>query len=139
MGIGMKPRDGRKQINKKSPDRMVMIDLTGKWKYRENYGYGITEGELFLKQEGSELSGRIIFTDKPKEEEPYMLQEFLKGRIEEHKVKLDAVEVDIIHSEHEIYYELDSWFGVLVDDVTIMGVSVDAQGVEGNFSFEKVT
>lgn len=138
MAIGMKLRNGREQVNKNIPDHIVMIDLTGKWKYKENYGYGITEGELFLKQEGNELSGRIIFTDKPKEEEPYMLQEFLKGSIEEHKVKLDAIEVDIIHSEHEIYYELDSWFGVLVDDVTIMGVSVDTQGVEGNFSFEKI-
>ena len=31
-----------------------------------------------------------------------MLQEFLVGRLEEHKVKLDAEEFDIIHSEHEI-------------------------------------
>ena len=52
------------------------MDLTGKWKYKEDYGYGVAEGELFLKQEGNDLSGRIIFTDKLEGEEGYMVQEF---------------------------------------------------------------
>ena len=108
------------------------MDLTGKWKYKEDYGYGVAEGELFLKQEGNDLSGRIIFTDKLEGEEGYMLQEFLVGRLEEHKVKLD-----IIHSEHEIEYELDSWFGILVDADTIVGVSKDGQGIEGKFTFTR--
>jgi len=42
------------------------MDLTGKWKYKENYGFGIAEGELYLKQEGELLSGKIVFTDKLK-------------------------------------------------------------------------
>lgn len=113
------------------------MDLTGKWKYREDYEYGVAEGELFLKQEAGNLTGRIIFTDKLNDEEAYMLQEFLTGSIEDHKVKLDAEEFDIIHSEHEITYELDSWFGVLVDDDTILGVSKDGQGIEGKFSFKR--
>ena len=113
------------------------MDLTGKWKYKEDYGYGVAEGELFLKQEGNDLSGRIIFTDKLEGEEGYMLQEFLVGRLEEHKVKLDAEEFDIIHSEHEIEYELDSWLGILVDADTIVGVSKDGQGIEGKFTFTR--
>ena len=56
---------------------------------------------------------------------------------EEHKVKLDAEEFDIIHSEHEIEYELDSWFGILVDADTIVGVSKDGQGIEGKFTFTR--
>lgn len=66
------------------------------------------------------MSGRIIFTDKLEGEEGYMLQEFLVGRLEEHKVN-GCEEFDIIHSEHEIEYELDSWFGILVDADTIVG------------------
>ena len=75
--------------------KISKVDLTGKWKYKEDYGYGVAEGELFLKQEGNDLSGRIIFTDKLEGEEGYMLQEFLVGRLEEHKVKLDAEELSI--------------------------------------------
>ena len=36
------------------------MELTGKWRYQEEYGYGMTEGELVLTQEGEQLSGRII-------------------------------------------------------------------------------
>lgn len=122
-------------LNLKS--KISKVDLTGKWKYKEDYGYGIAEGELFLKQEGNNLSGRIIFTDKLEGENAYMLQEFLEGTLEEHKVKLDAKEYDIIHSEYEISYELDCWFGILVDDNTIIGVSKDDQGIEGKFTFTR--
>ena len=36
------------------------MDLTGKWRYIENYGYGVAEGELYLKQKGQTLAGRIV-------------------------------------------------------------------------------
>lgn len=114
------------------------MDLTGKWRYIENYGYGVAEGELYLKQEGNRLSGRIVFSDKLEGEDAYMIQEFLTGEIDGRKIRLDATEFDIIHAEYKVSYELDSWFGVLVDDMTIKGVSSDDQGVEGYFEFEKV-
>ena len=109
------------------------MDLTGKWRYIENYGYGVAEGELYLKQKGQTLAGRIVFTDKVEGESSYMIQEFLKGELEGRKVRLEAVEFDIIHSEFPITYQLDHWFGLLVDDNTIKGVSKDGQGVEGYF------
>ncbi len=114
------------------------MNLTGKWKYTENYGYGVAEGELYLTQRDQLLSGRIVFTDKVEKETSYMIQEFLTGTLEGRKVKLEATEFDIIHSEFSITYELDSWFGMLVDDTTIKGVSVDEQGVEGYFEFQKM-
>ena len=114
------------------------MDLTGKWRYIENYGYGVAEGELYLKQKGQTLAGRIVFTDKVEGESSYMIQEFLKGELEGRKVRLEAVEFDIIHSEFPITYQLDHGFGLLVDDNTIKGVSKDGQGVEGYFEFEKV-
>lgn len=114
------------------------MDLAGKWKYNEEYLHGKAEGELILEQDGERLSGRIIFTDQVEDEETYMIQEFLEGEIDDRKVKLNAVEYDIIHANQHIFYELDSWFGICVDDRTIVGVSVDGQGIEGRFTFEKM-
>ncbi|MCM1031444.1 MAG: hypothetical protein NC410_08420 [Oscillibacter sp.] len=114
------------------------MELTGKWRYREEYGYGMTEGELVLTQEGEQLSGRIIFTDRMDDEEEYMIQEFVRGWVRDRKVKLEAYEYDIIHSEHEVVYELDCWFGILLDEGTIKGISEDDQGVEGYFVFERM-
>ena len=113
------------------------MELTGKWRYREEYGYGMTEGELVLTQEGEQLSGRIIFTDRMDDEEEYMIQEFVRGWVRDRKVKLEAYEYDIIHSEHEVVYELDCWFGILLDEGTIKGISEDDQGVEGYIVCER--
>ena len=63
------------------------MDLTGKWRYIENYGYGVAEGELYLKQKGQTLAGRIVFTDKVEGESSYMIQEFLKGELEGRRVR----------------------------------------------------
>ena len=62
------------------------MNLTGKWKYTENYGYGVAEGELYLTQRDQLLSGRIVFTDKVEKETSYMIQEFLTGTLEGRKV-----------------------------------------------------
>ena len=126
------------------------MDLTGKWKYQEKYGifededgnecfYGTAIGELFLTQKGEELSGKIVFMDHPGDEQPYMLQEFIEGRIEGDHIIIDAIEMDLIHSDEDIYYELDHWHGTLLNNNLIAGISCDDQDVEGQFSFERIS
>jgi len=114
------------------------VDLSGKWRYSEDYGYGLANGELHISQEGTRVKGRIIFTDSLHEEESFMIQEFVEGVVINNKFILDATEWDLIHSESEIEYELDSWCGDIVTDSLIQGKSVDEQGIEGKFEFEKI-
>lgn len=114
------------------------IDLNGKWDYTENYGYGMAKGELHIVHDGDSIEGRIIFTDTVfGEQSSFMIQEFLKGRIENDRLILNAVEYDIIHSDEEISYELDSWDGNIISKNLITGKSVDDQGIEGNFEFKR--
>ncbi len=114
------------------------MDLTGKWRYEENYTYGRTKGELLLKQTGDRLSGKIIFTDEVNGESAYMIQETLTGYVDGDRVKLDAEDYDVIYAEQEVAYELDSWFGTIVDEDMISGLSKDLQGVVGHFSFVRM-
>jgi hypothetical protein len=114
-----------------------MSELGGKWRYKEVYSRGEASGELHLEQDGATLSGKIIFTDRVTDGSTFMLQESLTGSVEGRKVKLKAVGYDVIHTDSQMCYELDSWFGILVDDATIVGLSLDAQGEEGYFSFER--
>jgi hypothetical protein len=114
-----------------------MKSLTDKWIYHEEYDNGEAEGELFLSQEGEQLSGKIIFTDHPDDGEASMIQEIVAGTLDQRKVRIDALEFDVIHSEHALNYELDRWFGVWVDEDTIIGMSVDEQGVEGHFVLKR--
>ncbi len=112
--------------------------LTGKWLYEEDYGYGNAKGELLLKQEGRKLSGKIIFSENVDDTDTFMIQEELEGEIILNRIRLKATEYDIIHADYEIRYELDSWDGMLINETTIEGDSLDDQGVSGSFKFEKV-
>ena len=115
-----------------------ILNLAGKWRYNEDYGYGLANGELHLSQDGNKVQGRIIITDNLHNEESFMIQEFVEGVIIDNKIIIDAVEWDIIHSEKEIIYELDSWNGDIVSEELIQGKSMDDQGIEGRFEFKKM-
>ena len=115
-----------------------VINLSGKWKYKEDYGYGLANGELHISQEGNKIQGRIIFTDNIHEEKEFMIQEFVEGVVLESKIVIDAIAWDVIHSENEIIYELDSWCGDIVSSELIRGESIDKQGIEGKFEFTKI-
>lgn len=115
-----------------------IVDLSGKWKYKEDYGYGLANGELHISHEGNKIQGRIIFTDNIHNEKEFMIQEFVEGVVIESKIVIDAVAWDIIHSDKEISYELDSWSGDIVSSKLIRGKTIDKQGIEGEFEFTKI-
>lgn len=81
------------------------------------------------------MSGRIIFTDKLEGEEGYMLQEFLVGRLEEHKVKLVPKSLILFIPNTRSSTSWIVGLGILVDADTIVGVSNVGQGIEGKFTF----
>ncbi|RUT78405.1 hypothetical protein [Ancylomarina longa] len=112
--------------------------LTGKWIYEEDYGYGMAKGELLLVQKGRKLSGKIIFSENVDAAETFMIQEILEGEIIQNRVIIKAIEYDVIHADFEIRYELDSWNGMLINETTIEGDSVDEQGITGSFRFTKL-
>ncbi|MGQ1908895.1 hypothetical protein ACT3CE_03820 [Marinifilum sp. RC60d5] len=113
--------------------------LTGKWIYEEDYGYGTAQGELLLTQKGRKLSGKIIFSENVESSDTFMIQEIIEGEIIQNRIKIKAIEYDIIHSDYEIRYELDSWDGMLINETTIEGESIDNQGIAGSFRFSKLT
>ena len=115
-----------------------MDSLSGKWLYEEDYGSGKAKGELYLKQIGKRLVGKIIFLENIESSKSVMVQEFLEGEINGNRIILKATEYDIIHSEQTVFYELDCWKGILLNEFTIEGESLDSQGIYGSFIFQKV-
>jgi len=112
--------------------------IAGKWKYSENFGYGTAKGELIIEQEAEQLKGKIIFNENADSSETFMIQEKVEGKIIGDKVEIYAIEFDVIYSDYDISYELDSWIGKILDENTIAGISRDEQGVEGNFKFTRI-
>jgi hypothetical protein len=122
----------------KKMEEKKIESLTGKWIYEEDYGYGTAKGELLLEQNGKKLSGKIIFCENADSEDTFMIQENIEGEIIKNRIKIKAIDFDVIHSEYEIRYELDSWEGMLINETTIEGESLDEQGIAGNFRFSKL-
>ena len=114
-----------------------MEDLSGKWMYREEYERGKSTGEMTLKQVGARLSGKIIFMDRADNGESFMMQEELSGTLDGRKIRLKAISADVVYAERAIEYKLDEWFGLLVDEHTIIGLSRDEQEIEGYFTFSR--
>ena len=114
------------------------MNLSGKWNYKENYSNGTSVGLLIIEHVDDLIMGHIIFSDKVRGETPYMIREFVKGSVKDSRIKLVATEYDIIHSDFELTYELDRWFGTIKTENLILGASLDDQGIEGRFRFERV-
>lgn len=115
-----------------------MDSLSGKWLYEEDYSSGKAKGELLLKQIGKRLIGKIIFVDNIEAPNFVMIQEFVEGEINGSHVFLQAIEFDVIHADQPVSYELDYWKGMLLNEYTIEGESLDNQGICGNFIFKKI-
>ena len=123
---------------KKEKNAKKNTSIAGKWKYSENFGYGTAKGELIIEQEAEQLKGKIIFNENADSSETFMIQEKVEGKIIGDRVEIYAIEFDVIYSDYDISYELDSWIGKLLDENTIAGISRDEQGVEGNFKFTRI-
>lgn len=67
-----------------------IVNLTGKWHLTEEYDDGETTAEVYLTQQGSKLYGRMRITDKPDDEDVFVIEETIVGFINEKKYHYQA-------------------------------------------------
>jgi len=116
------------------------MNLSGTWKYCEDFSHGDSEGELVLTQEGNLLCGVLTHTETPIDGAPYSIEQTMEG-VYDNKDKsfiLKANTFTILAAEEEILYELDSFVAQVMTEDLIVGTSEDEQGVLGVFSFKRI-
>ena len=113
------------------------MDLTGKWTFKEEFDFGIDEGEAVLAQAGSRVYGILDFTERIEDETPFKVKCHLEGKLDGEKIKLEVVDFEIMASEPIEYYP-EIREGVINSNGQIVGSSEDEQGVCGVFIMEKV-
>lgn len=111
-------------------------DLSGTWRIVETYDGGITNGTLHLMQNGRELSGQLVLVDQPDGEEEFMVQMGISGVVTGSKVTFAATDYQILRG-YSPGYELDQWYGEILDDETIEGNTMDSGGVAGEFRLNR--
>jgi hypothetical protein len=116
------------------------MNLSGTWKYSEDYTYGDSVGELVLEHKGRQLKGTLIHCETPIEGSSFKVKQELKGLfdINDKSFVLKAVSAEVLESEEDILYELDSFAVQVMNEDLIVGTTEDEQGVLGVFSFKRI-
>jgi hypothetical protein len=110
------------------------INITGRWKFQEDFGFGKDSGFAFLKQSGSRIKGILRFTEQIEGEETFIVKQEVSGQVEGNKIHLKSHSCEILFSEEDIIYELDTWVGEITPDGKIIGNSKDSEGTGGAFT-----
>ncbi len=114
-----------------------MIDLTGKWKFKEEFGFGLDEGTADFVQKGNVLNGELLFTEKIDDEPAFVVRCSVKGIVENNNVFFEVTEF-AIDSNIDIEYFPEKREGIVNVQGQIVGSSEDEQGICGVFVMERV-
>lgn len=114
------------------------MDLTGRWRFKEEFDFGVDEGFAVIEHKGNKLSGVLEFTEYIQEEAPFKIKCNISGFAEGEKVILKVDEYEIIDTKEEIEYYAETREGIINSNGQIVGSSEDDQGVCGVFVFEKL-
>ena len=116
------------------------MNLSGTWKYSEDFSHGDSVGELVLIHKGKLLSGKLSHTETPLEGSPYIIEQTMEGVYDNENKSfiLKACAFTIIEAAEETLYELDSFVAKVMSEDLIVGTTEDEQGVLGVFSFKRI-
>ena len=116
------------------------MNLSGKWKYVEDYTHGDSIGLLTLVHTSNKLKANLVHTETPLEGNSFVVEQELEGEIDilNNRLQLTATSYKIIQSSENIHYELDSFYAQIINENLIVGTSEDKQAILGVFSFRKL-
>ena len=78
----------------------------------------------------------LVYTEKIEGETPFRVQQDVEGTFKAKEFKVSGTAVEILDSEIEIEYHLDTWEGVMNDENQIVGHSYDNHECFGVFVME---
>ena len=114
-----------------------MINISGEWKYSEEFDNGKDIGIISITQNGEELIGEMRYTEYFLDHKPLELLQTVRGRIEGNKINLKGQLISFINMEYCEYY-LDEFDGVYTSEGKIVGSTMDQNNVCGVFVLERV-
>jgi hypothetical protein len=109
------------------------IDITGVWHFREDFGYGVDEGEMTICQNGQKITGSMVYEERIEGDAPFVVCVDIEGFLIGDQVKFKAVSYELFDTEGEWEFNLEDRIGWIYDNEQIRGSSIDEDGVEGQF------
>ncbi len=115
-----------------------MNTISGRWSFNEDFGFGKDEGFAEFKQDGENITGVLVYTERIEGDTPFRVQQDILGTFNGQELKITGTAVEILDSEEEIEYHLDTWEGILNDKNQIVGHSYDDHECFGVFVMESI-
>jgi hypothetical protein len=113
-------------------------DLTGFWRFHEDFDHGEDIGEARLFQNGKNLSGHIVFKEIIPDEPPMYVRVKIKGKIDNTQVTFSESSVVVLSGGADASYEPEERSGLINAMGQIVGSGEDTQGVNGVFVMERI-
>ena len=113
-------------------------DLTGFWRFHEEFDHGEDFGEARLFQSGKHLSGHIVFKEVIPDESPMFIRVTIKGKVEGTQVVFSESSVVVLSGGGNASYEPEERSGLINAMGQIVGSGEDTQGVNGVFVMERI-
>ncbi|MGQ1788462.1 hypothetical protein [Saccharicrinis sp. GN24d3] len=114
------------------------MDISGTYKYTEDFEYGNSEGTVELYQTNKEVSGVFTFTETVKNTYKIEVNEKVKGTISGNKLLLESVEVRAIQDGKAIEYLPNTFEIQHISENKLVGSTFDTEDICGVFVLDKI-
>jgi hypothetical protein len=110
------------------------MDVSGSWHFREDFGYGVDEGDMIIKQNGVRISGSMVYEETIEGDMPFVVCVDIEGMVVNDQIRFKGVAYEIFDDTlPDMLFNLEDRQGRFIDDNRIEGSSMDADGIEGHF------
>jgi hypothetical protein len=115
------------------------MDVSGLWHFREDFGYGIDEGDMTIHQNGIRITGSMVYEESIQGDEPFVVCVDIEGVVDGDRIRFKGVDYEIFDDNlPDMLFNLEERVGHFVDVSRIEGSSIDADGIEGHFVMTRI-
>lgn len=111
----------------------MIHDITGKWKFTEEFECGLDKGFAIFSQNGNQITGYLEYEESIEDEEPFMVKQEISGTIHDNHISLKGVKSSTPDGLPVADYNLDTLEGTLTHEGKIVGHSFDIENICGVF------
>lgn len=111
----------------------MIHDISGKWRFSEEFECGMDNGYAFFTQIENAISGFLEYEETIEDEEPFMVRQNISGTIDGNQITLKGENASTPDGSPINDYNLDILEGTLTHEGKIVGHSFDSEDICGVF------
>ncbi len=111
----------------------MVHNISGKWKFSEEFECGMDKGLAFFTQNDIAITGYLEYEESIEDETPFTIRQEISGTIQGNKIILKGLKALNLDGSIISDYNLDTLEGILTHEGKIVGHSFDSEDICGVF------